>query len=76
MKIERNGKPPIVVGARVTIGQALLSLLNGGVLLYNWANPENRIPGEIAGLMAQPLIFAIQVWWANRYGITTSEGNP
>jgi len=75
MKIERKEKSPIVIGARVTIGQALLSALNGGVLMYNWANPEAPIPGEIAGLIAQPFIFAIQVWWANRYGVTTSEGH-
>ena len=71
VKIDREGKPPVIIGARVTIGQALLSLLNGGVLLYNYRHPETPIPGEIAGLIAQPIIALAQVWWVNRYGVTT-----
>ena len=70
MKIDRDGKPPVVIGNRVAIGQAILSLVNGSILVYNWANPENPIPGEVAGLLAQPIIFLAQVWWVNKYGVT------
>jgi len=71
MKIERESAPPFIIGARVAIGQALLSALNGGVLLYNNFNPEAQIPGEVAGMIAQPIIFGIQVWYVNHYGVTT-----
>jgi hypothetical protein len=33
-------------------------------------NPENPIDGAIAGYLGQPLIFAAQVWYVNRYGVT------
>ena len=60
----------IIIGARVTIGQLIMSLVNGGIFLYNWDNP-NPIPGEVVGMIAQPIIFVIQVWWANKNGVTT-----
>ena len=71
MKITVEGKPPIIIGARVTIGQALLSILNGSVWFWNFTHPEQQIPGEIAGILAQPLIFFIQVWYVNRFGVTS-----
>ena len=70
MKIEREGGQPLIVGGRVTIGQALLGLLNGSLLLYNHLHPEAPIPGEIAGLIAQPFIALVQIWYVNRYGVT------
>jgi hypothetical protein len=74
MKINRKSGPPIVIGMRVTIGQVILSIVNGTVFWYNWRHPEQPLPGEIVGIVAQPLIFIAQVWWANRYGITSPEG--
>lgn len=71
MKINREGAQPIIIGGRVTIGQALLGGLNGGLMLWNNFNPENTIPGEVAGLIAQPIIGAIQIWYVNRYGVTS-----
>ena len=71
MKIERGDAPPIIIGTRVTIGQALLGALNGSLMLWNHLHPENTIPGEVAGLIAQPIIAAIQIWYVNRYGVTT-----
>lgn len=70
MKIQVEGKPPIIIGARVAIGQAIMGTLNAGVFLWNYMNPEQTIPGEIVGFIGQPIIFLIQVWYANRYGVT------
>ena len=71
MKIELDGKPPIIIGARVALGQAIMGAINAGVLMWNWTNPDQKIPGELAGLIGQPLIFAVQVWYVNRHGVTT-----
>lgn len=70
MKIERDEAPPIIIGGRVVIGQAILSAVNAGVFIYNWLHPENPIPGEVAGFVAQPITFLAQVWYVNRYGVT------
>jgi hypothetical protein len=70
MKIEREGQSPVIIGARVTLGQLIMSVTNGAVVWYNWVHPENPIPGEIVGLVSQPIIFALQVWWVNKKGIT------
>jgi hypothetical protein len=70
MKIERQAKPDIIIGMRVTIGQVIMSLVNGGIFWYNWGNPE-PLPGEVVGMIAQPLIFVVQILWANYRGITT-----
>ena len=61
----------VIIGARVTIGQVILALVNGSVFMYNYANPDTPLPGEVVGFIAQPIIFAIQVWWANKKGVTT-----
>lgn len=71
MKIERQGQPPIIIGGRVVLGQAIMGAINAAVLIYNWTNPDNRIPGEIAGFLAQPLIFLAQVWYVNKFGVTS-----
>ena len=72
MKIERDNKPPIVIGQRVVLGQAIMGAINAGVMMYNWTNPLNPIPGEFAAMAGQPIVFFAQVWWANRYGVTTA----
>lgn len=70
MKIDREGKPAVVIGQRVVLGQAIMGLINGGVMIYNWANPGEAFPGEIAAMMGQPIVFFAQVWWVNNHGIT------
>lgn len=70
MKINRTEKPPIIIGGRIVVGQAIMGIINGAVLLFNYINPENPIDGAIAGYLGQPLIFAAQVWYVNRYGVT------
>jgi hypothetical protein len=71
VKINRDDAPPIIIGGRILLGQALTGALNAFVLTYNWLHPENPMPGEIVGFVAQPLVFAAQVWYVNRYGVTT-----
>ena len=66
-------KSNIVIGKRVVIGQAIMALLNAGVLLWNYVHPDATIDGSIASYLSQPIIFFIQVWWANKYGVTTGE---
>ena len=70
MKIDRQAGPPIIIGKRVTVGQGILSAVNGGVVLYNWLNPDNPIPAGYAGFIAQPIIFMVQLWLVQRYGTT------
>ena len=70
MKFERKDKPPFIIGGRILIGQALLGALNTAVVLFNYFNPENKIDAAIAGYMAQPIIFIVQVWYVNRFGVT------
>jgi hypothetical protein len=70
MKLDRDNKPPFIIGARVALGQAIMGLMNGGVFIWNFANPENTIPGEVVGMMGQPVIFFAQVWYVNRFGVT------
>ena len=53
------------------MAQVIMSIVNGGVFWYNWTHPETPLPGEVVGMIAQPVIFIIQVWWANRHGVTT-----
>ena len=52
------------------MGQAIMGLMNGGVFMWNLTKPEAQIPGEIVGMMSQPVIFFAQIWYVNRYGVT------
>lgn len=67
------GGTQLVIGNRVLIGQAIMGLVNFGVWIWNITHPERQMPGEIAGAMAQPIIFLAQIYWVNRFGITTKE---
>ena len=67
MKIERkNGNPPIVIGKRITVGAAITSTL--AVLSHFW--PEHSSAMAAA---AVPVTFIIQVWLANKFGVTSAE---
>ena len=70
MKLQREGQAPFIIGGRVALGQAIMGLMNGSVFLWNFTNPQNTIPGEIVGMMSQPVIFFAQIWYVNRYGVT------
>lgn len=63
----------IVIGKRVVFGQIVMGIVNLGVYLWNFAHPDNQLPGEIAGFIAQPIIGIGQVWIANKLGITPKE---
>ena len=64
MKIEREGKSPVVIGKRVTIGAAVTSLT---AVLAN-IFPEYA-PSIIAS--ATVVTFVIQVIVANKFGVTS-----
>jgi len=70
MKLQREGQAPFIIGGRVALGQAIMGLMNGGVFMWNLTKPEAQIPGEIVGMMSQPVIFFAQIWYVNRYGVT------
>ncbi len=63
MKIERNNKPDIVIGKRVTVGAAIGGVANAVAVFY----PEHA-PAILALIV--PLTFAVQLVLANRYGVT------
>ena len=63
MKIDRQGKPPVIIGKRVTVGAAI-----GGV-----AAAIGNIWPEYANLLLNlvpPLTFVVQLVVVNRYGVT------
>lgn len=66
MKIQREGKPPFVIGKRVTIGAVSAALVVAVIDYF----PNHA--GLIRAFEAL-LIFALQIWIANRYGVTTLE---
>ena len=70
LTIDRQAGPALIIGKRTTIAQAILSVVNGGVILFNYLNPENPIPAGYAGIVAQPFIFGVQLYLVNRYGVT------
>lgn len=67
MKIERDGKPSIVIGKRVTLGAAINSI----TAIAAHFDPANA-PAYIA--IAVPITFIAQTIVANWMGITTAEG--
>ena len=66
MKIKREGKPPFVIGKRVTLG-ALSAAVVVAILPYF---PEHA---AIVRAVEAVGLFGVQVWIANTYKITTAE---
>lgn len=64
MKLERTDAPPIVIGKRITIGAAISSVIAAIAHFY----PQHA-PALLS--LSVPITFAIQVWVAHHYGITT-----
>ena len=73
MKIQREGKSPIIIGKRVVLGQGVLGVCNLLAAVWDWQNPDNLVPAAIAGLLAQVITFFAQIWVVNRFGVTTQE---
>lgn len=68
MKIEREGKPPVIVGKRITVGGAI-----GGI-----AAAIGNIWPDQAQLMLNltpAVVFVVQLLLVNLYGVTSSEGS-
>lgn len=66
MKIERQDKPPIVIGKRVAVGAVINSLTS----ILAFYIPEHA-PAFVAA--AVPITFIAQIIIANWIGITTVE---
>ena len=68
MRIERDGKPPVIIGKRITVGGAI-----GGI-----AAAIGNIWPEYATMvlnLTPPLVFVVQLLLVNLYGVTSSEGS-
>lgn len=66
MKINREDKPPIVIGKRVSVGAVITSI----AAIFAHFDPENAAAYVAA---AVPITFAAQVIIANWIGVTTVE---
>ena len=71
MKISRNGKPPILIGKRVVLGQIILAAFNVGAGFWDWLNPDNAVPALLVGGLAQVVTGVVQIIVVNKYGVTT-----
>ena len=70
MKIERDGKQPILVGKRVVLGQIVLAAFNVGAGFWDWFNPDNPVPALLVGGAAQVVTGIAQIYVVNKYGVT------
>lgn len=54
----------LIIGKRVGIGAVITSIAGALALFF---------PGYGAAIigMAVPITFGIQIWWVNKYGVTT-----
>ena len=66
MRIDFEGRPPIIIGKRITIGAAILGIVNALGHFY----PQHA-PAMLA--VATPTIFVVQLLVANYFGVTTDE---
>lgn len=70
MKIEQPGKPPIIVGKRVTFGALVGGLVSFSTWLWNATHPELQIPAEQAIALTTIITAVGQVIIVNVWGIT------
>lgn len=63
MKIERESKPPVIIGKRITVGAAILAVSEALQFFFPAHAPA-------IGQLAVPVIFVVQTILVNRYGIT------
>lgn len=73
MKIAREGKPPILIGKRVVLGQLILAVFNMAAGFWDWWNPDNAVPAALVGVTAQVVTGLAQIWVVNYYGVSTTE---
>ena len=63
MQIERENKPPVIIGKRITVGAAILAVSEA----FQFFFPEYA---PAIGQLAIPLIFIVQTILVNKYGVT------
>ena len=70
MKIERANKPPIIIGGRVVLGQIIGAACAWGFWIaeYFW---QFEVPAAMVTQATTLLLGAAQIWYVNRYGVTT-----
>ena len=59
----------LIIGKRVTVGAAVAGVL--GVAAYVWGLSHEPIPAHIVLGFGAPITAFLQVWIANRFGVTT-----
>lgn len=71
MKIERENKPPIIIGKRVMLGQIVGAACAWGFWLAEifW---EIKVPAAMVTQATVLLLGLAQIWVVNKYGVTNS----
>ena len=72
MKIQRENKPPFIIGKRVVVGQMVGAALSWSFWLaeYFW---EFKVPAAMVTQASTLVIGAVQIWTVNKFGVTTAE---
>lgn len=70
MKVEREGKSPVIIGKRIPIGAVVGGLVSFGVWMWNAKNPETQIPAEQAVGLSTIAVGIAQILVVNRLGVT------
>lgn len=72
MKIAREGKPSIIIGKRVVLGQVVGAALSWGFWLveYFW---QVEVPAAMVTQASTLVIGVAQIWAVNRFGVTTED---
>ena len=72
MKITREGKPSILIGKRVVIGQIVGAGLSWGFWLaeYFW---EFMVPAAMVTQATVLVVGAAQIYAVNKWGVSTME---
>jgi hypothetical protein len=74
MKIDRESRPPIIVGKRVTFGGIIGGIVATGAFVWDTMNPENPLPAPVVLSVTVALTGLVQIWLVNKYGVTTNDG--
>lgn len=71
MKIERENKPAVIIGNRIPLGLAIGSAVAWFFWLgdtYWW---DVKVPTAMITQMTSLIVFFAQIWWVNKFGVTT-----
>lgn len=72
MKIQREGKPSIIIGKRVVLGQVVGAALSWSfwIVEYFWSI---EIPAAMVTQASTLVIGVAQIYAVNKWGVTTQE---